>query len=125
MTPKEHAQRLVDMYRKAEGGDPHESTDHGVASAVAYLDLLIVADELRISQDNAVAEERRLRGLYHDKFAETEKANQVLDELRRVVSHIDGKAVMQAREECGLAAVIKTDWRCVDTCDNDVRESGG
>jgi hypothetical protein len=43
MTPKEHANRLVDLYTARYLADPRESTDHGVASAVAYLDLLSVA----------------------------------------------------------------------------------
>jgi hypothetical protein len=88
MTPKEHAKRLIDSYTRNGLGDPRESTDHAIAVAVTYLDLV-----------------------------------QEHDELRRVVSHIDAKTVLVARKECGLAAEIKTDWRCVDSCDNDVRDS--
>lgn len=88
MTPKEHAQRIVDNYTRHGLGDPRKSTDHAVATAVAILDIM-----------------------------------REHDELRRVVSHIDAKTVMKAREECGLAVEIKTDWRCVDSCDNDLRDS--
>ncbi len=37
MTPKERADRIIDNYTL---GDPRQSTDHAVATAVAYLDLL-------------------------------------------------------------------------------------
>ena len=47
VTPKEHAQRLVDSYTRNGLGDPRESTDHAIATAVAYLDLVRVHDELR------------------------------------------------------------------------------
>ena len=39
MTPHEHAKRIVENYIQVGLGDPHQSTDHAVATAVAYLDL--------------------------------------------------------------------------------------
>jgi hypothetical protein len=39
VTPHEHAKRIVENYIQVGLGDPHQSTDHAVATAVAYLDL--------------------------------------------------------------------------------------
>ena len=39
MTPKEHAQSILDNYTSHGLGDPAKSDDHAVATAVAYLAL--------------------------------------------------------------------------------------
>lgn len=39
MTPHEHATRIVESYMRNGLGDPRQSTDHAVATAVAYLEL--------------------------------------------------------------------------------------
>ena len=61
MTPHEHAKRIVENYIQVGLGDPHQSTDHAVATAVAYLDLeqRLAAAEAR-SLDPTVAQQKLL-----------------------------------------------------------------
>lgn len=79
MTAKEHAKRLIDNYTRHKLGNPRESTDHAVATAVAYLDLVAAHNE-----------------------------------LRKTVSFIDARTVMEARERAGVAMTeaekIRREW---------------
>lgn len=52
-----------------------------------------------------------------------ETSNLEIDRLRKILAHVPARIAIKAKEDAGFGDEINTDWRGVEECDNDIRDT--